>query len=318
MPPRPQPVDTPPLVAIVGPTASGKSELALAIAERLPVEIISADSRQVYCGMDIGTAKPERAQRDAVAHHLLDIVAPNQPFSVAEWTDAARGLLPQIAARGHLPLIVGGTGLYVSALVGGFDFASQPYSAEIRRQLAGELEADGLPALAVRLTRLAPEVAARTDLRNPRRVLRALERAEQGNTSLPAAAAYRGRVTLLGLRRPRAILAERIERRARAMFDAGLLDETRQLLAAGYGRELPSMSGHGYREAAGVLAGEWSRDEAIERTARRTRQYAKRQMTWFGRDSRIAWLSLQTEPARDSLDAALRLMAERDSPAVDG
>jgi tRNA dimethylallyltransferase len=317
MPRRPQPTDTPPFIAIVGPTASGKSDLALAVADRLPVEIISADARQVYRGMDIGTAKPSQAERRAVPHHLLDVVEPDEPFSAAQWTEAARALLPEIAARGHLPLIVGGTGLYVSALVDGFDFASQPYSAEIRRQLAADLEIEGLPVLAERLTRLAPEVAARTDLRNPRRVLRALERAEQGSTSLPTAAAYPGRVTLIGLRRPRPILAERIERRARAMFVGGLLDEARQLLAAGYSSGLPAMSGHGYREASGLLAGEWGLDEAIERTTRRTRQYAKRQMTWFRRDPRISWLSLQAAPARDSLDAVLRLIGERDRPAGD-
>jgi tRNA dimethylallyltransferase len=301
----------PPLAAIVGPTASGKSTLAMALAPRLNAEIVVADSRQVYRGMDTGTAAPSSAERAAVRHHLLDLVAPDEPFTVAQWVALARPLVDEIAARGARPLLVGGTGLYVSALVDGFDFASQAWSPEVRERLAGELEVAGLASLAARLATLDPAVAARTDLRNPRRVLRALERAEAGGAGeFPRAAPYPGRLALLGISRPREVLYRRIDERARRLFDTGLLDEVRALLDAGYGPDLPPMTGHGYREAAGYLAGEWSLGEALARTARRTRQYAKRQLSWFGRDPRIVWLAAGDGAADDPalVDRAIDLL----------
>jgi len=299
MAPQSPPV-APPLAAIVGPTASGKTDLALALARRIPVEIVVADSRQVYRGMDIGTAKPDAAARATVPHHLVDLVAPDTSFSVANWVDAARTVVPEIAARGRLPLIVAGTGLYLDALVDGFDFASQPWAPETRRRLADELEAEGLPRLANRLATLDPVAAEHTDLRNPRRVLRALERAELGGgASRPSASPYPGRVGVIGVRRPRHILYARIDARAARLFADGLLDEVRALVAAGYGPDLGPMSGHGYREAMRVLAGEWPLAAAIDTTARRTRQYAKRQLSWFNRDPRIVWLPAGTREADD-------------------
>jgi tRNA dimethylallyltransferase len=290
-------VTAPAIAAIVGPTASGKSDLALTLAEQLPVEIISADSRQVYRGMDIGTAKPSRAERQRVPHHLLDLVEPDEPFTAAEWVAAARTLLPQIAARGRLPLIVGGTGLYLGALIGGFDFESQPWSPVVRQRLRQELEAEGLPVLAGRLAKLAPAVAASTDLRNARRVLRALERAELGDTRVPTAQPYAGTVHVIGLQWAQDRLDARIVDRATRMFAGGLLDETQRLLQRGYATDLPSMSGHGYREAAAVLAGERTPAEAMALTSARVRQYAKRQMTWFRHEPGVTWL--------DAEDAAL-------------
>lgn len=295
----------PPLIGILGPTASGKSELALALAARLPVEILVADSRQVYRGMDIGTAKPDAAARAAVPHHLLDLADPDEPLTVADWLERARALLPEVAGRGRIPMIVGGTGLYVSALVDGHDYTSQPWSPELRARLSDELAADGLEPLAKRLSRLDPATAARTDLRNPRRVVRALERTEGGGGGAgPSSQPYGGRMALVGVSRPREVLYRRIDDRARALFASGLLDEVRALLDAGYGRELRPMTGHGYDEAARHLAGEWSLEQAIEVTARRTRQYAKRQLTWFRRDARILWA-----PAAD---------ADADDPAFVG
>jgi tRNA dimethylallyltransferase len=290
----------PPLIGVVGPTASGKTDLALALARRLPVEILVADSRQVYRGMDVGTAKPDAAARAAVPHHLLDLAEPDEPFSVARWVDVARSLLPGIADRGRLPMVVGGTGLYVSALLDGHDYASQPWSPELRARLNDELDADGLEPLAARLSEADPAAAATIDLRNPRRVLRALERAAAGGGGVaPAGAAFAGRIGLIGISRPREVLYERIDRRARHLFSAGLLEEVRALLDAGHGPELRPMSGHGYREAVRHLAGEWSLDEAIEVTARRTRQYAKRQLTWFRGDPRIMWVAAGDGPADD-------------------
>jgi tRNA dimethylallyltransferase len=302
------------LLAIVGPTASGKTDLALAMAAQRPIEILVADSRQVYRGMDVGTAKPAAAARRTVPHHLLDLVDPDEPFTVADWVTLARSLVAEIGGRRRLPLVVGGTGLYVAALVDGHDYASQPWSPDVRARLADELGADGLAALVERLRRLDPTAAASIDQQNPRRVLRALERAEAGGPGVTLQARpYAGPVALIGLDRPREVLYRRIEERARWLFEAGgLLDEVRRLLAAGHGPQLHPMTGHGYREAARHLAGEWSLDEAIEVTARRTRQYAKRQLTWFRRDPRVTWLPAADRPADapEIVDAALSVAAQ--------
>jgi len=300
----------PPLIGVVGPTASGKTDLALAVAQRMPVEILVADSRQVYRGMDIGTAKPDAAVRASVPHHLLDLADPDEPFTVAHWVARARARLPEIAERGRLAMIVGGTGLYVSALLDGHDYASQPWSPELRAHLGDELQAEGLEPLAARLATLYPDAAHRTDLRNPRRVLRALERVEAGGGGAVSSEPYAGRVALLGISRPREVLYRRIDERARHLFAAGLLDEVRGLLDAGYGPELRPMSGHGYREAAAHLAGESTLEEAIEVTARRTRQYAKRQLSWFRRDPRIMWIPAGDLPADDAA------LAERASALI--
>ena len=299
-----------PLIGIVGPTASGKTDLALALARRIPVEILVADSRQVYRGMDIGTAKPDAAARAAVRHHLIDLVEPDEPFTVAQWIEAARALIGEVGERGRIPMLVGGTGLYVEALLAGHDYAAQPWSPERRAGLLERLEAEGLEPLAAELIALDPALAASVDLRNPRRVLRALERA-QGGGAAPTRDPYAGRVALLGLSRPASVLAARIDARARALFERdGLLDEVRGLLDAGFGPELSPMTGHGYLEAIRHLAGEWSLEKAISVTARRTRQYAKRQRTWFRREPRIMWLSAGSgaADAPDLVDEAEQLV----------
>jgi tRNA dimethylallyltransferase len=305
-----------PIAAILGPTASGKSDLAMAIAVRLPVEIMVADSRQVFRGLSIGTAKPSPAERRAVPHHLLDLADPDEPFTVADWVEHARPSVDEIAGRGGIPLLVGGTGLYVSALLDGYDFASQPWSAEVRERLAAELETEGLAALAQRLVRLDPSTAQRTDLRNPRRVLRALERAQAGGGPQAARATpYPGRLALIGIRRPRAELYRRIDARAAALFQAGLVGEVEALLAAGHRANGPALSSHGYAEAVRHLAGELTLGQAVEITARRTRQYAKRQLTWFRRDPRIVWVAAGERPASDpalverTRELILRLLA---------
>jgi tRNA dimethylallyltransferase len=291
-----------PLAAVVGPTAAGKTELSLALADRLPIEILVADSRQVYRGMDVGTAKVNLDARQRVPHHLLDLVEPSEPFTVARWVELARALLPQIDARGRLPLVVGGTGLYMTALLDGFDFASQPWSPEVRRRLAEELEVEGLAGLARRLERLDPTSAARTDLRNPRRLLRALERAVLTGGAAAAtigAEPYPGRVALICLTRPLPILDRRIGERASAMFQSGLLDETRAVLERGLDPALPALTGHGYAEAVRHLAGDWSLEQAIATTARRVRRHARRQLSWFRRDRRLVWMDAGERPADD-------------------
>ncbi len=313
MPPapgRPAP-PSPPLAAVVGPTGSGKSDLAMALASRFPAEILVADSRQVYRGMEIGTAKPSAAERAAVPHHLLDLATPDEPFTVADWVAHARAVLVEVAAHGTLPLVVGGTGLYVSALVDGYDFATQAFSPAIRDELVARLRTGGLAPLAAELTARDPHAASGTDLRNPRRVVRALERALAGGAGeRPAASPYPGRVALLGISRPRDVLYRRIDERAAAIFAAGLVMEMRGLLDAGYSPDLAPLSGIGYREAARVAAGEWSEEEAVTATARRTRQYAKRQLSWFRRETRIVWLAAGDAPANDGalVDRALDLL----------
>ena len=300
--------DAPPILGVVGPTASGKTDLALALAQRLPVEILVADSRQAVRGMDVGTAKPNPAARATVPHHLLDLVDPDERFSVALWVDAARAAVADVVARGRLPMLVGGTGLYVEALLHGHDYAAQAWSPEVRAALVERLEVEGLAPLAHELAALDPATATRTDLNNPRRVLRALERA-LGGGGIPLADPWAGRVALVGLSRPREVLVRRIDERARWMFErGGLLDEVRALLAAGYGPDLRPMSGHGYGEAAAHLGGTLTLEEAIERTARRTRQYAKRQLTWFRREPRVMWL---VAAGRAGNDPALVDEAER-------
>jgi tRNA dimethylallyltransferase len=304
-----------PIAAIIGPTASGKSELAMAIAASLPVEILVADSRQVFRGLSIGTEKPSSADQRAVPHHLLDLVDPDDTFTVADWLAHARPLVDQVAARGRLPLLVGGTGLYISALVDGYDFSSQPSSPELRERLAAELEAEGLEALAARLQRLDPQTAARTDVRNPRRVLRALERAEAGGPQGTRSTPYPGRLALVAINRPRVELYRRIDARAAKLFQSGLLAEVQGLLAAGHRADSAALSSHGYAEAVRHLAGELTVEQAVEGTARRTRQYAKRQLTWFRRDRRIAWIAAgeraASEPAlvEQARELILRLLA---------
>jgi len=292
----------PPLAALVGPTASGKTDLSVAMAERLNAEILVADSRQLFRGMDVGTAKADAAARARVPHHLLDLVEPDQPFTVADWAEQSRALIPAVSSRGRLPFVVGGTGLYVSALVDGFDFAAQPWSPEVRERLADELDVEGLAVLAERLARLDPTSAARTDPRNPRRVLRALERAElvgERAAGTVGAAPYAGRLALIGLSRPLAVLDRRINQRAEAMFAGGLLDETRALLDRGLDPSVPAMTGHGYAEATAFLAGESTLEAAIATAARRVRRYARRQLSWFRRDTRIVWIDAGERPADD-------------------
>jgi tRNA dimethylallyltransferase len=295
------PVTSPPLAVVLGPTASGKSSLGMALAATRPVEIVVADSRQVYRGMDIGTAKPSPADREAVPHHLVDLVDPDQAFTLADWLAAARAVIPEIAHRGRLPLVVGGTGLYINALVDGYDLPAQPSSPELRRRLLDEMEAEGLAPMAERLRLVAPQLADATDLHNPRRVLRALERAAAGGggAGQPRASAWPGPVAMIGLQRPRTELYRRIDERTGVMFTGGLLDEVAALTAQGFGPWLPPMTGHGYREAMRVAMGEWSLDRAVEVTARHTRQYAKRQLSWFRRDARITWIDADDGPADD-------------------
>jgi tRNA dimethylallyltransferase len=276
----------PPLVVIAGATATGKTGLSIRLAEWLiaagrPTEIISADSRQVFRGLDIGTAKVVPADRARVPHHGLDLVEPDAPFSVADYAIAARGALAGIAARGGVALLVGGTGLYLRTIGRGIATEALPSDAATRARIEAELIADGLPALVARLQALAPTLAAPIDVRNPRRVVRTLEIAElQGDRPLPLPEGYPGPISWLGLRVAPDVHASWIAERARAQFAGGLIDEAGALRER-FDPDLPAFSAIGYREAWSVLDGTRSLDEAIDLDAARNVAFAKRQRTWF-------------------------------------
>lgn len=285
----------PPLVVVAGATATGKTELAIRVAEALrdgdrPVEIISADSRQVYRGLDIGTAKATAADRARIPHHGLDLVDPDQPFSVADFVAHASSVLTDLGRRNGVAVLAGGTGLYLRAVGRGLDTDALPSDPQVRTRLEAELLADGLAPLAERLRSVAPTLATRTDLHNPRRVVRALEMAEvDGDTLPPTPRGYPGPIAWLGLTVDPASHAEWIANRARAQFDAGLMEEARALRER-YDPALPAFSAIGYREAWAVLDGELTREAAIELDANRNVAFARRQRTWFRSEPGIAWL----------------------------
>lgn len=278
-----------PLVVVGGPTATGKTGLAIRLAERLyahgvPAEIVSADSRQVYRGLDIGTAKATAEERARVVHHGLDLVDPDQPFSIAEFRAHALGALRALGGRGGIGILAGGTGLWLRAVADGIDTAALPADAAVRARIEADLARDGVEAAAGRLATLAPRLAAATDLRNPRRVARALEIATlAGDVNRPPPAGYPAPVLRLLLDVEPAEHARRIALRARAQFDAGLIEEARALREL-WDPGLPCFSAIGYREAWAVLDGTSSREDAIALDARRNVQFAKRQRTWFRRE----------------------------------
>ena len=284
----------PPLVVIVGPTAVGKTALALQLAESLAGEIVSADSRLVYQGLDIGTAKPTPAERDRIPHHLIDLVDPDQSFSLATYQDRAYAAIADITARGRLPFLVGGTGQYVWAVVEGWTIPRAGPDEALRARLFAEAEAHGVEALHARLSAVDPTAAAKIDARNVRRVVRALEVYEL--TGRPISHWQRRRPPpyrplILGLTLPRPVLYSRINARVKHMVDQGLFEEVRGLMDQGYSLDSPAMSGLGYQQVGLYLRGEISREKAIELVKRGTRRFARHQRNWFKPgDSRIHWV----------------------------
>ncbi len=298
----------PPLLVIAGGTATGKTGLSLAIADRLGgAEIISADSRQVYREMDVGTAKVRADDRARIAHHGLDLVDPDELFTAADFQRHAYAVLPGIASRGHWAILVGGTGLYLRTVARGMPFDASDADPVIRAELEARLERDGLAALAAELQATAPTLAAHTHLANPRRVVRALERARLvGDRPPEPPRGYPGRSAWIGLRLSRTEQDDRIERRAAAQFAAGLVDEA-VALRTRYGIHPRSFSAFGYFEALAVADGEIDLATAIDRDAGRTRAYARRQATWFRGEPGIGWLDA-ADPVRAGIDAARRLL----------
>lgn len=279
-------------LALVGPTASGKTEASLVLAERLGAEIVVVDSMTVYRGMDVGTAKPSANDRRSVPHHLVDVADPDEPFSVARFQSLARQAVAGIAARGRPALLVGGSGLYFRAVVDDLTFPGT--DPEIRRSLETEGAAAGAETLYRRLSDLDPEAASRIEPGNLRRTVRALEVAAL--TGLPFSSFARDwerypedRVRAAGVTVAPEALRSRIEDRVRRLEDEGLVEETRALLDRGFERFVTSTQAIGYLEVVEHLRGRLSLDEALTRVTRRTRNLARRQMAWFRRDPRIRW-----------------------------
>ncbi|MEO6350418.1 MAG: tRNA (adenosine(37)-N6)-dimethylallyltransferase MiaA, partial [Candidatus Limnocylindrales bacterium] len=283
--------DWPPLVVLAGATATGKTSLSLSLAEAIPgAEIISADSRQVYRGMDIGTAKVSADDRARVPHHGIDLVEPDEPFSAANYLRVANDALHEIAARGGVALLVGGTGLYLRAVARGFSLQDTGHDPETRTEIEERLESEGVETLADELRALAPMVAATTDLANPRRVVRALERARiHGDRPPPAPRGYPARSVWIGLHVEPETHRAWIDERARAQFATGLVDEAAALRER-YDSGLRSFSAVGYREAFAYIDRELSFEQAIELDITRNSQFARRQRTWFRAEPDVTWL----------------------------
>ena len=309
----------PPLLVIAGPTGVGKTAAAVALAARTPIEIVSADSRQVYRGMDVGTAKPTRQERAAVPHHLIDVADPDDRYHAARFAREARGAIDAIRSRGRLPVVVGGTGLYIRALVRGLDPAP-PADPILRRELY-ELAATGSGALHARLAREAPALAHGLHPNDHVRIVRALELVRAGAPVGTAQRRWRDgpevkdEILYVGLTLPREVLAERLRSRAASMIARGLRREVEALLARGYDPSLPAMQGIGYREMVLVLRGEIDEAEALRRMQRDTVRYAKRQWTWFAREHDVQWLDVSLCGGPDGV---ARIVAERVAPFVRG
>lgn len=292
------------LVAIVGPTASGKTALALRLAQALHGEIVSADSRQVYRGMDIGSAKPTAAEQALAPHHLLDVVAPTHALTLAEYRDLAKQAIADIQRRGRLPLLVGGSGQYVRAILQGWSLPAVAPNPALRAELEARARAQGAQALHARLAALDPAAAAAIDARNVRRVVRALEVClltgqpiSQQQTRQPPPYA----VWQIGLQHDAETLYRRIDVRIEAMLAQGLVAETAQVrqevLAHGLTDDQPALTGLGYREIGRYLRGELSLEQAVAEIERNTRRFVRQQRNWFrASDPQIHWYTAEPDP----------------------
>jgi tRNA dimethylallyltransferase len=300
----------PPLIVVAGPTATGKTELGIRLGEWLvaqgrPATVISADSRQVYRGLDIGTAKASEADRARVPHEGLDLVDPDRRFAVSDYVAHANRVLDDLAARDGVALLVGGTGLYLRAVARGLDLDALPDDPAVRARLEAEFASEGLDPLAARLQATAPTLAAEIHLANPRRVIRALEIAElRGDGPRPRPRGYPGPSAWIGLDVPGDAHRRRIAARARAQFDSGLIEEALALRER-FDPGLPAFSAIGYHEAWAVADGTMTREHAIEQDVRRNVTFAKRQRTWFRAEREVTWLDpTTTDPFDQAVDLA--------------
>lgn len=284
------------LIVICGATATGKTAAAIDVAEQVDGEIVNADSVQVYRYLDIGAAKPTAAERARVRHHLVDVVDPDEAFDAAAFARLGRQAVADIAARGKVPVVAGGTGLYIKALLGGLARRAAADPA-VRRRLQRDLAQNGPAALHARLSQVDPPTAARVHPNDAVRIVRALE--VYAATGQPLSAHHRDHrfadapfaAFIVGLDLPRDVLYARIERRVEAMLAQGLEDEVRRLLARGYGPALKAMQSLGYRHMTALIAGRIDRQEAVGTLKRDTRRFAKRQLTWFRANRQIRWVA---------------------------
>jgi len=302
-----------PMIVLVGPTAIGKSRVAIEVAKRLGTEVLTADSTQVYRGMDIGTDKPSQEERREVTHRLIDLVNPDEPFNVGKYRRHAVAEIDRLHQEHRIPLVVGGTGLYVRALLRGL-WPGPPVDWTLRRQLEQEMQERGLAALYQELGDIDPKTARRVHPNDSVKVRRALEIFRQ--TGLPASHVHEQHGfqerpftdLVLGLTMDRDALYRRIEERVHIEIEKGLVEETRRLLSQGYARSLTSMKSLGYRQMAGFLEGEYDFDEAVRRLKRDTRHFAKRQMTWFRKEPQIEWITVLPD---ESLSTIMTRMMEQ-------
>lgn len=296
-----------PLIVILGPTAVGKTGTSIRVALRLNGEIISTDSMQIYKYMNIGTAKPTKEEMKGIKHHMIDVVAPDRDFTVADFQRTARACIKQIQSKGKLPIAVGGTGLYINSLVYNMDFTETVSDPELREELKKLANERGNEHLFKMLERVDSETADRLHPNDVKRVIRALE--VYHCSGKPISYYHRqSRKTIIsynpimiGLRMNRKDLYRRINERVDKMIEEGLVEEVKVLLAKGYSREMNSMLGLGYKEIIAYLEGKCSLEEAVEILKRDTRRFAKRQFTWFRRDDRIFWIDIEKFHSIDEL-----------------
>ena len=281
-----------PVVVIVGPTAVGKTKTGIELAKAFDGEIVSGDSVQVYRGMDIGSAKVTKEEAEGIPHHLIDICDPDDAMSVAMFQTLARAAIDDIYTRGKLPIIVGGTGLYIRSILYDYEFVEQPVDEALRAELERFAEVEGREALHQRLVQLDPERAATIHPNNVRRVVRALEVAMQGDTqTTDSAPSEHYDFRLFVLHADREILYDRINQRVDAMMEAGLVEEVERLLAQGY-RDTQAMRAIGYKEMIPFIDGKMSKEKAIDLLKQHTRQFAKRQLTWFRHQFDGIWVDM--------------------------
>ena len=301
-----------PLIAVVGPTASGKTALGVEIARRLNGEVVSCDSMQIYKGMDIASAKPTTDEMMGVPHHMIGIAEMDDSYSVARYVDEAKRVIVDIYSRNKMPILVGGTGLYFSSLVDNLTFSEEKDTSELRAKLTAEAAEIGNEAMLKRLHQIDPEYAETLHPNNLKRVIRALEvyyssgvtMTEQQRRSRINPSEYD--LTAIGIRfENRELLYERINRRVDIMLENGLLDEAKESMSDGLATSAQAI---GHKELIPFLKGECTLDEAVESLKRETRRYAKRQMTWFNRDERINWITADSADLKKLLENSIKIL----------